>query len=136
MAFDERRYVREVLEPARQAGGALSDDLRVRYQLREPMSGAEIAETVAQVRQGWRRLRGRLTFRPLIDRLSADHEGHAPIFAAAAQGDLGPSAPRCGRRTGVRPDGSTTRGGASTTRPGGSACSRPASSPASPGPAA
>ncbi|GAA0415216.1 hypothetical protein Acor_59350 [Acrocarpospora corrugata] len=89
MPFDERRYLREVLDPARQAG-APPEDLRLRYQLRQDMTPAEVAETVRQVRQCWRRQRQLLKFRKLVDRLESDHAGYAPIFEAAANGDTGP----------------------------------------------
>ncbi|GGK88455.1 hypothetical protein Sme01_01600 [Sphaerisporangium melleum] len=90
MAFDEQRYTREVLEPAREAGGLPPEDLRVRYQLGESMTAAEVAETVRQVRQCWRRARGMLKYKRLADRLEADHARFSPIFSAAAEGDLGP----------------------------------------------
>ncbi|WP_329082285.1 hypothetical protein [Streptosporangium sp. NBC_01469] len=105
MPFDEERYVREVLDPARQAGGTPPEDLRLRYQLRDSMSGAEVTSAVRQVRQCWRRQRQMLRFRRLVDRLEADHAGYAPIFAAAAEGDLGPlraELRRAGERTGER----------------------------------
>ncbi|WP_248959493.1 hypothetical protein [Sphaerisporangium perillae] len=90
MAFDEQRYTREVLEPAREAGGLPPEDLTVRYQLREAMTAAEVAETVRQVRQCWRRARGMLKYKRLADRLEADHSRFAPIFSATADGDLAP----------------------------------------------
>ncbi|MEU8270535.1 hypothetical protein AB0B89_25680 [Sphaerisporangium sp. NPDC049002] len=90
MAFDEQRYTREVLEPAREAGGLPPEDLRVRYQLGEAMTATEVAETVKLVRQCWRRARGMLKYKRLADRLEADHARFAPIFSAAAEGDLGP----------------------------------------------
>ncbi|GAA3844735.1 hypothetical protein GCM10022226_79850 [Sphaerisporangium flaviroseum] len=90
MAFDEQRYTREVLEPAREAGGLPPEDLRVRYQLREAMTAPEVSETVKQVRQCWRRARGMLKYKRLADRLEADHSRFAPIFSAAAEGDLTP----------------------------------------------
>ncbi|MGJ6967792.1 hypothetical protein ACSDR0_38360 [Streptosporangium sp. G11] len=105
MPFDEERYVREVLDPARQAGGTPPEDLRLRYQLRESMSGAEVTAAVKQVRQCWRRQRQMLRFRRLVDRLEADHAGYAPIFAAAAEGDLAPlraELRRAGERAGER----------------------------------
>ncbi|MET8158581.1 hypothetical protein ABZT47_19570 [Sphaerisporangium sp. NPDC005289] len=90
MAFDEQRYTREVLEPAREAGGLPPEDLRVRYQLTEAMTAAQVAETVRQVRQCWRRARGMLKYKRLADRLEADHARFSPIFTAAAEGDLAP----------------------------------------------
>ncbi|WP_214416334.1 hypothetical protein [Sphaerisporangium fuscum] len=90
MAFDEQRYTREVLEPAREAGGLPPEGLRARYQLSEAMNAAEVTETVRQVRQCWRRARGMLKYKRLADRLEADHARMAPIFSAAAEGDLGP----------------------------------------------
>ena len=88
--FDEERYVREVLEPAREADNTPPEDLRVRYALTEPLRPDEVAETVRLVRQCWRRRRGMLRFKRLINRLEADHARLAPVFAAAAEGDLGP----------------------------------------------
>lgn len=90
MPFDEQRYTREVLEPAREAGGAPPEDLRIRYQLRESMNAADVTETVKQVRQCWRRARGMLKYKRLADRLEADHSKFAPIFSAAAEGELTP----------------------------------------------
>ncbi|MEU7835081.1 hypothetical protein [Nonomuraea sp. NPDC049129] len=91
MPFEEARYVREVLDPARQAGGAPPVDLRQRYQVTEDMSAAEVTETVRQVRQCWRRSRQMLKFRKLIDALEADHaKNYTSIFQAAADGDRGP----------------------------------------------
>lgn len=90
MAFDEQRYTREVLEPAREAGGLPPEELRVRYQLGAEMTAAEVAETVRQVRQCWRRARGMLKYKRLADRLEADHARFAPIFTSAAEGDLAP----------------------------------------------
>ncbi|WP_066362448.1 hypothetical protein [Herbidospora mongoliensis] len=87
MPFDEARYVREVLDPAR-ATGVPPEDLVVRYALsRDP---TQIGETVKAVRQCWRRQRSQLKFRRLVDRLEADHSRLAPIFDAAVGGDLGP----------------------------------------------
>ncbi|WP_030450527.1 hypothetical protein [Herbidospora cretacea] len=87
MPFDEARYVREVLDPARSAG-APPDDLLVRYALDRDL--ADVGDTVKAVRQCWRRQRSQLKFRRLVDRLEADHARLAPIFDAAAGGDLGP----------------------------------------------
>ncbi|SEH00146.1 hypothetical protein SAMN05444920_115125 [Nonomuraea solani] len=106
MAFDEARYVREVLDPARRSGGLPPVDLRPRYQLTEGMSAAEVTETVRQVRQCWRRSRQLLKFRKLVDALEAEHaERYTEVFKAAAGGDLGPlrahvaqAAERDGRR--------------------------------------
>ncbi|MFC4591166.1 hypothetical protein [Sphaerisporangium corydalis] len=90
MAFDEQRYTREVLEPAREAGGVPPEDLRVRYQLHETMTAADVTDTVKLVRQSWRRARGMLKYKRLADRLEADHARFAPMFTAAAEGDLDP----------------------------------------------
>ncbi|MGW4423125.1 hypothetical protein [Streptosporangium sp. NPDC004631] len=106
MAFDDARYLREVLDPARQAGGAPPADLRQRYQIQDTMSAAEITETVRQVRQCWRRSRQMLKFRKVIDALEVEHaERYATIFEAVAGGDSGPlraeikqSAERDGKR--------------------------------------
>src|SRR4051812_44297913 len=90
MLFDEQRYVREVLEPARVAGNQPPDDLRVRYALIEPLNSREVAECVKRVRMCWRKSRGQLRFRRLIDRLEGDHLNLAPLFERAALGDLAP----------------------------------------------
>ncbi|HEX2315293.1 MAG TPA: hypothetical protein VHJ17_16230, partial [Thermomonospora sp.] len=87
--FDDA-YKREVLEPAREAGDQPPEDLRVRYRLGEPLRPAEVAERVRLVRQCWRRARGQLKYRKLIDRLEAEHRELAPLFAASERGDLGP----------------------------------------------
>ncbi|RFS82683.1 hypothetical protein D0T12_24880 [Actinomadura spongiicola] len=93
MAFDDD-YRREVLEPARAAGDRPPEDLRVRYALTgplaEPLTGAVVAARVKQVRQCWRRARGQLKYRKLIDRLEAEHRELAPLFAAAERGDPRP----------------------------------------------
>ncbi|MEV0165870.1 hypothetical protein [Nonomuraea fuscirosea] len=89
MPFDEERYLREVLEPARQAGGTPPLDLCRRYQITDRMSAAEVTEIVGQVRQCWRRSRQKLKFRKLIDALEVEHDQHyRAIFKAAADGDL------------------------------------------------
>jgi hypothetical protein len=90
MVFDEQRYVREVLEPARVAGNQPPDDLRVRYALVEPLNSREVADSVKRVRMCWRKSRGQLRFRRLIDRLEGDHLKLAPLFERAALGDLAP----------------------------------------------
>lgn len=87
MTFDEE-YRREVLEPARAAGDQPPEDLRVRYALADPLSGPGVEARVKQVRQCWRRARGQLKYRKLIDRLEAEHRELAPLFAAAGRGDL------------------------------------------------
>ncbi|WP_433226309.1 hypothetical protein [Actinomadura formosensis] len=88
MAFDDD-YRREVLEPARAAGDQPPEDLRVRYALDGP-AAADVAARVKQVRQCWRRARGQLKYRKLIDRLEAEHRELAPLFAAAERGDPRP----------------------------------------------
>lgn len=90
MPFDEQRYVREVLEPARAAGNLPPDDLRVRYALPDPLSARDVAESVKRVRTCWRKARGQLRFRRLVDRLEGDHLRLAPLFERAAAGDLAP----------------------------------------------
>ncbi|MCO5969662.1 hypothetical protein [Actinoallomurus soli] len=90
MVFDERRYVREVLEPARAAGDQPPDDLRLRYALPDPLVPREVADRVKQVRTCWRKARGRLRFRRLVDRLEGEHLRLAPLFERAAAGDLAP----------------------------------------------
>ncbi|MDN3352213.1 hypothetical protein [Actinomadura sp. DC4] len=90
MVFDEQRYVREVLDPARVAGNQPPDDLRVRYALIEPLNSREVADSVKQVRMCWRKSRGQLRFRRLIDRLEGDHLRLAPLFERAVLGDLAP----------------------------------------------
>ncbi|WP_396454339.1 hypothetical protein [Actinomadura sp.] len=89
MAFDDD-YRREVLEPARAAGDQPPEDLRVRYALDASLGAAAVAARVKQVRQCWRRARGQLKYRKLIDRLEAEHRELAPLFAAAERGDLRP----------------------------------------------
>ncbi|MGI8332295.1 hypothetical protein ACRYCC_20185 [Actinomadura scrupuli] len=89
MSWDED-YKRQVLEPARDAGDQPPEDLRVRYRLPDRLDPAEVAARVKQVRQCWRRARGQLKYRKLIDRLEAEHRELAPVFAAAEKGDLGP----------------------------------------------
>ncbi|HEV7931241.1 MAG TPA: hypothetical protein VGP70_02780 [Actinomadura sp.] len=83
-------YKRDVLEPAREAGDQPPEDLLLRYRLAEPLSPGEIPAQVKRVRQCWRRARGQLKYRKLIDRLEADHRELAPLFTAAERGDLGP----------------------------------------------
>jgi hypothetical protein len=83
-------YKREVLDPAKAAGDQPPEDLRVRYRLGEPLRPAEVAASVKQVRQCWRRARGQLKYRKLIDRLEAEHPELVPVFSAAERGDLGP----------------------------------------------
>ncbi|MQY09541.1 hypothetical protein [Actinomadura macrotermitis] len=92
-AFDEE-YRRDVLEPARAAGDAPPEDLRARYALPEPLDPAGVAARVKQVRQCWRRARGQLKYRRLVDRLEAEHRELAPLFLAAERGDLRPLAER------------------------------------------
>lgn len=89
MSWDEE-YKREVLEPARAAGDQPPEDLRVRYALTEPLVPAEVTARVKQVRQCWRRARGQLKYRKLVDRLEAEHRELASAFAAAEKGDLRP----------------------------------------------
>ncbi|MFG1852369.1 hypothetical protein ACGFJT_11060 [Actinomadura geliboluensis] len=92
MTFDDD-YRRDVLEPARAAGDQPPEDLRVRYVLDAPLdalAGAAVAARVKQVRQCWRRARGQLKYRKLIDRLEAEHRELAPLFAAAERGDPRP----------------------------------------------
>ncbi|WP_433462499.1 hypothetical protein [Spirillospora sp. CA-128828] len=86
MAFDDD-YRREVLEPARAAGDQPPEDLRVRYALEGQLAAPAVAARVKQVRQCWRRARGQLKYRKLIDRLEAEHRELAPLFAAAERGD-------------------------------------------------
>ncbi|TDB99111.1 hypothetical protein [Actinomadura sp. 7K534] len=121
MAFDDD-YRREVLEPARAAGDQPPEDLRVRYALADGpsasphpppfnggtsldgLTGPEVAARVKQVRQCWRRARGQLKYRKLIDRLEAEHRELAPLFTAAERGDLRPLDARLrgGRERGER----------------------------------
>lgn len=67
MAFDDD-YRREVLEPARAAGDQPPEDLRVRYALADGLTAPAVAARVKEVRQCWRRARGQLKYRKLIDR--------------------------------------------------------------------
>ncbi|MFI0407458.1 hypothetical protein [Actinomadura sp. 3N508] len=89
MAFDDD-YRREVLEPARAAGDQPPEDLRARYALPDPLTGPVVVARVKEVRQCWRRARGQLKYRKLIDRLEAEHRELTPLFAAAERGDLRP----------------------------------------------
>ncbi|NKZ06050.1 hypothetical protein [Actinomadura latina] len=93
MAFDDD-YRRDVLEPARAAGDQPPEDLRARYALAgppaAPLDGQAVAARVKQVRQCWRRARGQLKYRKLIDRLEAEHRELAPLFDAAERGDPRP----------------------------------------------
>ncbi|MFV2178799.1 hypothetical protein [Actinomadura sp. LOL_011] len=86
MTFDEE-YRRDVLEPARAAGDQPPEDLRVRYALPEPLDPDAVTARVREVRQCWRRARGQLKYRRLIDRLEAEHRDLVPLFAAAERGD-------------------------------------------------
>jgi hypothetical protein len=79
-----------VLDPARAAGDQPPEDLRLRYGLAEPLTPAAVTAQVKQVRQCWRRARGQLKYRKIIDRLEAEHRELAPVFAAAERGDLKP----------------------------------------------
>ncbi|MFD0904269.1 hypothetical protein [Actinomadura sediminis] len=87
MTFDEE-YRRDVLEPARASGDQPPEDLRVRYALPDPLEPDAVTARVREVRQCWRRARGQLKYRRLIDRLEAEHRTLAPLFAAAERGDL------------------------------------------------
>ncbi|GAA0942447.1 hypothetical protein [Actinocorallia libanotica] len=89
MSFDDD-YKQRVLEPARAAGDQPPEDLRARYVLTEPLTPEAVTARVKQVRQCWRRSRGQLKYRKLIDRLEAEHRALGPVFSAAEQGDLGP----------------------------------------------
>ncbi|WP_067457617.1 hypothetical protein [Actinomadura macra] len=89
MPFDDD-YRREVLEPARAAGDQPPEDLRLRYALPDPLTAEAVAARVKEVRQCWRRARGQLKYRKLIDRLEAEHRELAPLFEAAGRGDLRP----------------------------------------------
>ncbi|MFI6522883.1 hypothetical protein ACIBF1_45525 [Spirillospora sp. NPDC050679] len=93
MSFDED-YQRAVLEPARAAGDRPPEDLRLRYALEDPLTPERVAARVKLVRQCWRRARGQLKYRGLIDRLEAGHRELAPLFQAAERGDLRPLAER------------------------------------------
>ncbi|MEO5874497.1 MAG: hypothetical protein ABIS86_13375 [Streptosporangiaceae bacterium] len=89
MSFDDD-YKRAVLEPARAVGDQPPEDLRVRYALPVELTPAGVTAQVKEVRQCWRRSRGQLKYRKLIDRLEAEHRALAPVFSAAETGDLGP----------------------------------------------
>jgi hypothetical protein len=88
--FDEERYTREVLEPARLADGQPPTDLTVRYGLASPLSGAQVAATLPRVLGCWRRARRELKYRRLVTRLEADHARLAGAFGRAVAGDLRP----------------------------------------------
>ncbi|GAB2866944.1 hypothetical protein GCM10022221_79490 [Actinocorallia aurea] len=89
MSFDDD-YKKRVLDPARAAGDQPPEDLRARYALAEPLTSEAVTARVKEVRQCWRRSRGQLKYRRLIDRLEAEHRVLAGVFTAAEQGDLGP----------------------------------------------
>ncbi|MFI7336864.1 hypothetical protein ACIBUY_02855 [Streptomyces sp. NPDC050085] len=84
--FDEVRYRAEVLD----AGTPVTGDLRVRYQLPRRLDGPGVTAAVTAVRACWRRSRGRLKYRAVVDELEAGHLAHRALFDAAAGGDLGP----------------------------------------------
>ncbi|MFE6972648.1 hypothetical protein [Streptomyces sp. NPDC057682] len=86
MAFDESRYRREVLD----AGLPVKEDLRFRYQLPQVLLAPAVAETVRAVRACWRRQRGRLAYRAVIEELESGHLVHQPLFEAVGDGDLAP----------------------------------------------
>lgn len=62
----------------------------MRYALPDQPTPEAVAARVKQVRQCWRRARGQLKYRKLVDRLEAEHRELAPIFTAAERGDLRP----------------------------------------------
>jgi len=77
MTFDVDRYHRDVVERARSAGGALPDDLFVRYAIREdgPELRSEqlLLEHLESVAKYWRGLRQQRRYSALVDRLLAAH---------------------------------------------------------------
>ncbi|WP_460369546.1 hypothetical protein, partial [Actinocorallia lasiicapitis] len=81
MSFDDD-YKSEVLEPARASGDQPPEDLRLRYRLAEPLTPEGVTAQVKLVRQSWRRSRGQLKYRKLIDRLEAEHRALTPVFTA------------------------------------------------------
>ncbi|MFC9897644.1 hypothetical protein ACFVMC_28475 [Nocardia sp. NPDC127579] len=85
MDFDEKRYVEEVLTPARRAGNLLPA-LEQRYQIGD-LSGRRIAERADEVRAAWRRARKKAQYAVLVDRMMAEHADLEAIFAAARAGD-------------------------------------------------
>jgi hypothetical protein len=90
MDFDDDRYTREVLEPARLSDGRPPSDLVVRYGLSLPLSAPQVAATLPQVLGCWRRARRELKYRRLVTRLEADHARLARAFDRAVTGDLDP----------------------------------------------
>ncbi|MFF8773061.1 hypothetical protein [Kitasatospora sp. NPDC015120] len=86
MAFDEVRYLREVLD----RGLPVDEDLRHRYQLPAEFTAAGVEESVRDARACWRRHRTRLKYLPVIEELEAGHLLHQGLFEAARGGDLGP----------------------------------------------
>ncbi|MFF2350871.1 hypothetical protein ACFVVL_13925 [Kitasatospora sp. NPDC058115] len=86
MAFDEARYLREVLD----RGLPVDEDLRHRYQLPAEFTAPGVEESVRQARACWRRHRTRLRYLPVIEELEAGHLLHQGLFEAARGGDLGP----------------------------------------------
>ncbi|MPZ81007.1 MAG: hypothetical protein GEV28_11640 [Actinophytocola sp.] len=88
MAFDDKRYVAEVLEPARRAGTL--PELAQRYQIDETMPPAEVVARVDEVRRAWRRARQQARFTTLVNRLTAEHSELEKLFEAARRDDAGP----------------------------------------------
>ncbi|WP_380282125.1 hypothetical protein [Kitasatospora purpeofusca] len=86
MAFDEARYLREVLDP----GLPVDEDLRHRYQLPAELTAAGVDEAVRAARACWRRHRTRLKYLAVIEELEAGHLPHQAVFEAARGGDLAP----------------------------------------------
>ncbi|MFE6871500.1 hypothetical protein ACFVFS_33735 [Kitasatospora sp. NPDC057692] len=86
MAFDEARYLREVLD----RGLPVDEDLRHRYQLPAELTAAGVDEAVRAARACWRRHRTRLKYLAVIEELEAGHLPHQAVFEAARGGDLAP----------------------------------------------
>lgn len=88
MSFDDKRYVNEVLEPARKT--RTLPDLPQRYQITETMPAAQVVACVDEVRRAWRRARQQARFTTLVDRLNAEHRELEKVFEQARRGDAGP----------------------------------------------
>lgn len=88
MSLDDKRYVAEVLEPARRAGTL--PELPQRYQITENMPAAEVVARVDEVRRAWRRARQQARFTTLVNRLTAEHSELERLFEDARRGDTGP----------------------------------------------
>lgn len=88
MSFDDKRYVAEVLEPARKADTL--PDLPQRYGITDTMPADAVVARVDEVRRAWRRARQQARFTTLVDRLNAEHGELEKLFEQVRDGDVGP----------------------------------------------